>query len=93
MAKITKSKSGVWCDYCKMLWGTERRTKKIPESDAVEIVPRDSAWTITSFVKGRVIERHYCFACAKEVQTRHDGTLWTLADQIKYKEGKQELDV
>ena len=82
MAKITQSKRGVWCDYHKTRFGA---THPLGQEQAV--------WTITSFVKGRVIERHYCFACAKEVQTRHDGTLWTLADQIKYKEGKQELNM
>ena len=82
MAKITQSKRGVWCDYHKTRFGASN-----PRGQ------EQAVWTITSFVNGRVIERHYCYACAKEAQTRHDGTIWTFKEQIEYKEGKQELDV
>ena len=82
MAKITQSKRGVWCDYHKMRYGASH---PLGQEQAV--------WSITSITKGRVIERHYCYSCAKEVQTRHDGSIWPFKEQIEYKEGKQELDV
>jgi len=82
MAKISPSKRGTWCDYCKMKWGT---SDVRGQTQAV--------WTITSFVHNKVIDRHYCFTCAKEAQTWHDGTTWSFKEQLDYKEGKQELDV
>jgi hypothetical protein len=52
-----------------------------------------AVWSIRSERKGKVINRHYCFSCAKFVQTRHDGTQWTFKEQLDYGQGKQELDV
>jgi ribosomal protein L37AE/L43A len=54
---------------------------------------QQAVWTITSFIRGKVIDRHYCFTCAKEAQTRHDGTIWSFKEQLEYREGKQKLDV
>ncbi len=82
MAKISQSKRGIWCDYCKMRWGVNDVRGQA-----------QAVWTITSFNKGKVIDRHYCYACAKEAQTRHDGTIWPFKEQLEYREGKQQLDV
>lgn len=82
MAKITPSRKGTWCCYCKQRWGV---SDVRGQTQAV--------WTMTSFVHGKVIDRHYCFTCAREAQTWHDGTTWTFKEQLDYKEGKQKLDV
>jgi hypothetical protein len=82
MAKITPSKRGVWCCYCKQRWGV---SDVRGQTQAV--------WTITSFRRNKVIDRHYCFTCAKEAQTWHDGSTWSFKEQLDYTEGKQELDV
>ncbi len=82
MAKITPSKRGTWCDYCKQRWGVNDVRGQT-----------QAVWTITSFVHNKIIDRHYCFTCAKEAQTWHDGTIWSFKEQLDYKEGKQQLDV
>lgn len=79
---ITRTPRGTWCDYCKMRWGVN------------DVRGQEQAvWSIRSERNGRVIDRHYCFSCAREAQTRHDGTVWTFKEQLEYAEGKITLDV
>ena len=79
---ITRTMRGVWCDYCRMRWGSNDARGQ-----------EQAVWSIRSVRHGRVINRHYCFTCAKEAQTRHDGTLWTFQEQLEYAKGIQRLDV
>ena len=51
-----------------------------------------AVWTTTCKRNGKEIVRSYCQTCANEVQTRHDGSIWTLAEQVDYGQGKQVLD-
>ncbi len=78
---ITRTPRGVWCDYCKGRWGVDD-----PRGQ------EQAVWSIRSERHGRVINRHYCFSCAKYVQTWHDGTMWTFKEQLDYVEGEQTLD-
>jgi hypothetical protein len=82
MAKITPSKRGQWCCYCKARYGVNNVKGQA-----------QAVWSITSFVHGKVIDRHYCFTCAKEVQLWADGSVWTFKEQLDFREGKQELNV
>jgi hypothetical protein len=79
---ITRTPRGTWCDYCKMRFGVNDVRG---QSQAV--------WSIRSERYGRIIDRHYCFTCAREAQTWHDGTVWTFKEQLEYAEGKMTLDV
>lgn len=78
---LTRSPKGQWCDYCKARWGT-----KDPRGQTQAI------WQIISKTKG-VIVRHYCHFCAMDVQTRPEGSTWTLQEQLNYVKGIQTLDV
>ena len=49
-------------------------------------------WQITSKRAGKIVVRHYCHACAQEVQDWH-GKTWTLQEQIEYAKGMEKLDV
>jgi hypothetical protein len=79
---ITRTPRGTWCDYCRMRWGVN------------DIRGQEQAvWSIRSERHGKVLNRHYCFSCAKECQTWHDGSMWTFKEQLDYAEGKYYLDV
>ena len=78
---LTKAKSGIWCDYCKDRYGVHNPKGQIQAS-----------WTIKSELpqsKGR--ERHYCYACAREVQTWADGSIFTLQEQGEFLVKQMEL--
>ena len=79
---IIRTPRGVWCDYCRMRWGANDARGQ-----------EQAVWSIRSVRHGKVINRHYCFGCAKEAQTWHDGTMWTFAEQLEYAKGIQRLDV
>lgn len=80
---LSRSPKGTWCDYCKLRWGTDSPKGRT-----------QAVWTITSKrAGGKLVLRHYCHNCAMEVQTWHDGTIWTLKDQIDYAKGMNQLDV
>lgn len=79
---ITKTPRGVWCDYCRMRWG-------INDPRGQE----QAVWSVRSERNGKVINRHYCYLCAKDVQTWHDGSMWTIKEQIEYSKGIQTLHV
>jgi hypothetical protein len=77
---LVNAKRGIWCDYCKLRWGSEKR-----EIQGIGIVPRDAAWTIHSELpqsNGRV--RHLCQDCAIDVSRWADGTFFPLPEQIAY---------
>jgi len=79
---LSRSPRGTWCDYCKMRFGTECLKGQV-----------QAIWQITSKRYGKVVVRHYCHACAVEVQSWPDGTTWTLHQQLEYAKGNRELDV
>lgn len=79
---LTRSKHGIWCDYCKYRWGT-----KNPKGQT------QAVWTIKSVMAGKESVRHYCQPCANEVQTWADGSTWTFKEQIDYRLGRKTLDV
>jgi len=80
---LSRSPKGTWCDYCKLRWGTDSPKGRT-----------QAVWTVTSKrAGGKLVLRHYCHSCAMEVQTWHDGTIWTLKDQIDYAKGMNQLDV
>lgn len=79
---LSRAKNGVWCDYCKVRFGTSNPNGQ-----------KQASWTTSCKRFGKEIVRSYCQTCANEIQTRHDGTVWTLADQIDYAKGKEMLDV
>jgi hypothetical protein len=79
---LSRAPRGIWCCYCKMRWGTDTLRGQT-----------QAIWQITSKRHGKVVVRNYCHACAMEAQTWHDGTLWTLQEQIEYAKGVQKLDV
>jgi hypothetical protein len=76
---VIKSPKGVWCDYCKLRWGSERR-----HIDGHGTVPRDSDYTVVSqHPKSKGINRHYCRHCAAEVSQWTNGEVWTIAEQAQ----------
>jgi hypothetical protein len=88
---VTKAANGVWCDYCKLRWGNERRL-----IEGVGTVPRDASYTVISQnPKSKGINRNYCRNCAAEVSEWTDGEVWTIAEQAqdfeKYIYGKEML--
>jgi hypothetical protein len=88
---VTKAANGVWCDYCKLRWGSERRL-----IEGIGTVPRDASYTVISQnPKSKGINRNYCRNCAAEVSEWTDGEVWTIAEQAqdfeKYVYGKEML--
>ena len=78
---LSRSPKGTWCDYCKMRWSTH---DWCGQTQAI--------WQITSKRGGKLVVRHYCHACAQDVQD-WSGTIWKLQEQIDYAKGKETLDV
>ena len=78
---LSRSPKGTWCDYCKMRWSTHDWRGQT-----------QAIWQISSKRRGKAIVRHYCHACAQEVQG-WNGKTWTLQQQIDYAKGKETLDV
>jgi hypothetical protein len=77
---LTKSKPGVWCDYCKSRWGSEPK-----EIKGIGLVPKMAAWTITSELpKSHGRKRSYCNDCAIDVSKWADGSYFSLDQQIEY---------
>lgn len=79
---IRRSPKGVWCDYCKLRWTANDLRGQV-----------QAIWWIRSERHGTVIDRHYCYACSKELQTWTDGEIWAFQDQIDYAKGMDKLDV
>jgi hypothetical protein len=79
---IRRSPKNTWCDYCKLRWGVNHVRGQV-----------QAVWWIRSETRGKVIDRHYCFACSTELQTWTDGQIWSFQQQLDYAKGKQELDV
>ena len=69
---VTKTKAGIWCDYCKAHYGTEFEKGR-----------RQALYTVVSVhPKSKNEKRHYCFDCAVEVSLWPDGTHWPLTEQV-----------
>jgi len=79
---LIKAPAGQWCDYCGLKWGKDHVNGQ-----------RQAVWQTITKRGSNVIRRSYCYSCAMEVQTRHDGTIWPLKDQIEYAKQKERLDV
>ena len=78
---ITKSDPGIWCDYCKLLWGKAKGTWH-PKATTPATVTVHS-----TNPKSNVTKRHYCNECALEVTTFSATTTtpayrWGLSDQL-----------
>ena len=78
---VIKSAPGVWCDYCKTRYGVNNTLGQKAASYTV----------ISNHPKSQGVRRHYCNACAIEVQTWADGTVWSLPEQTDYLMKQEEL--
>ena len=78
---VIKAAPGVWCDYCKVRFGTNSLLGQKPASYTV----------ISNHPRSNGVRRHYCNACAIEVSTWSDGTVWSLPEQTEYLMGQEEL--
>jgi len=78
---VIKAAPGVWCDYCKVRYGTN---SPLGQKGAMYTV-------ISNHPKSQGIRRHYCNSCAIEVQTWADGTVWSLPEQTDYLMKQEEL--
>lgn len=78
---VIKAAPGVWCDYCKVRYGTNSILGQKGASYTV----------ISNHPRSQGVRRHYCNACAIEVQTWADGSVWSLPEQTEYLMGQDEL--
>jgi hypothetical protein len=78
---LSRSPRGTWCDYCKMRWSAKDWRGQT-----------QAIWQITSKRGNKIIVRHYCHACALEVQD-WGGQMWKLQEQIEYAKGQDKLNV
>ena len=78
---VIKSAPGVWCDYCKVRYGVNNLLGQKAASYTV----------ISNHPRSQGVRRHYCNACAVEVQTWADGSVWSLPEQTEYLMGQDEL--
>ncbi len=78
---VIKAASGIWCDYCKVRFGTNSPLGQKAASYTV----------ISNHPRSQGTRRHYCNSCAIEVQTWADGTVWSLPEQTEYLMKQEEL--
>jgi hypothetical protein len=78
---VIKSAPGVWCDYCKTRFGANNPLGQKAASYTV----------VSNHPRSNGVRRHYCNACAIEVQTWADGSVWSLPEQTDYLMGQDEL--
>jgi len=78
---VIKAAPGIWCDYCKVRFGTNTLLGQKPASYTV----------ISNHPRSQGTRRHYCNSCAIEVQTWADGTVWSLPKQTEYLMKQEEL--
>ena len=78
---VIKAAPGVWCDYCKVRFGTNSLLGQKAASYTV----------ISNHPRSQGTRRHYCNSCAIEVQTWADGTVWSLPEQTEYLMKQEEL--
>ena len=78
---VIKAAPGVWCDYCKVRYGTNSLLGQKAASYTV----------ISSHPRSQGTRRHYCNSCAIEVQTWADGSVWSLPEQTDYLMKQEEL--
>lgn len=78
---VIKAAPGVWCDYCKVRYGTNSLLGQKGASYTV----------ISNHPKSQGTRRHYCNSCAIEVQTWADDTVWSLSEQTEYLLKQEEL--
>lgn len=78
---VIKAAPGVWCDYCKVRFGTNTLLGQKAASYTV----------ISNHPRSQGTRRHYCNSCAVEVQSWADGTVWSLPEQTEYLMKQEEL--
>ena len=78
---VIKAAPGIWCDYCKVRFGTNSLLGQKAASYTV----------ISNHPRSQGTRRHYCNSCAIEVQTWADGTVWSLPEQTEYLMKQEEL--
>ena len=78
---VIKAAPGIWCDYCKVRFGTSTVLGQKPASYTV----------ISNHPKSQGTRRHYCNSCAIDVQTWADGSVWSLPEQTDYLMKQEEL--
>ena len=78
---VIKAAPGIWCDYCKVRFGTNTLLGQKPASYTV----------VSNHPRSQGTRRHYCNSCAIEVQTWADGTVWSLPEQTEYLMKQEEL--
>ena len=86
---VIKAAPGIYCDYCKDRWG---KVQVDGRSEWHTNAQKPASYTVLSnHPKSKGTRRHYCNACAVEVQTWADGTVWSLPEQTDYLIGQDEL--
>lgn len=87
---IVKAKSDTWCDYCKDAWGqikdSSGRTVWHPKAIRQAIVTTISE----THLIGDPIVRSYCHDCLQEASKMHDGSTWSLSEQIAYAKANRQ---
>lgn len=73
---IVKAPEGRWCDYCKSQWGKVKGDWH-PRAKTQAVV-----LCISETHLGENNERAYCLDHRAELSTWHDGSIWSLADQM-----------
>jgi len=78
---VIKAAPGVWCDYCKVRFGTNNLLgQKQQVIQLYQTIPEATAYAdITAML------------ALSEVQTWTDGTVWSLPEQTEYLMGQDEL--
>lgn len=81
---IVKSKSDTWCDGCKDAWGQIKDANG--RTTWHEKARRQAIVTTISETHqiGDPIVRSYCHDCLQEASKWHDGSTWSLSEQIEY---------
>ena len=82
---VTKAARGVWCDYCKDRWG------KVGQEWHTNAMKPASYTVVSSHPKSQNVNRNYCHACAVEVATWPDGSVWHITEQTEYLMKQEEL--
>jgi hypothetical protein len=75
---IVKAQPGRYCDMCKAQWGkVKNEWHEKAKTQAVVVC-------VSETHLGQANERAYCDEHRTELSTWHDGTIWSLADQMEY---------
>ena len=81
MAIFRNTDKRIWCDICKAQWGTKSLRGQTP-----------AVWITVSEKINKGLRRAYCQPCSNDIQTWHDGTIWTFKQMQEYAKGIVKLD-